>query len=179
MQILITGGSGCGKSEYAETLCMELACGDKIYLATMSSEGVESQKRIKKHRAKRAGKGFTTAEFPVHPERIDCKPVDLVLLECLSNLVAGTMFEQPDHILDADQTVERLKTELTLLAGKCADLVIVTNQICSDGETYDPYTAAYMEALAKINSFAAESADEVYEVVWGIPIPLKIQEKPL
>ena len=63
MMILVTGGSGSGKSEYAENRIVELAedC-DRYYIATMQVYDEEGQKRITRHRQMRSGKGFATIE---------------------------------------------------------------------------------------------------------------------
>ena len=65
MVYLIIGGSGSGKSAYAEQL-MECFTGvtEKYYLATMQIFDEEGEKRKEKHRAARQGKGFLTIEQP-------------------------------------------------------------------------------------------------------------------
>lgn len=60
--ILITGGSGSGKSAYAEQLVTEFGDFNRIYIATMYPFDEESHKRIKRHRNMRARKQFTTVE---------------------------------------------------------------------------------------------------------------------
>lgn len=45
MRILLTGGSACGKSTYAETLAVRLAA-PRYYIATMRIFDDESQKRL-------------------------------------------------------------------------------------------------------------------------------------
>lgn len=62
MQYLITGGSGSGKSEYAEGLSLSLAGKKRIYLATMRIWDGEGRARVQRHRRMRSGKGFYTAE---------------------------------------------------------------------------------------------------------------------
>ena len=64
---LITGGSGSGKSEYAEQKLMEYASHSKrnkkrYYIATMIPFGKETEEKIARHRKLRAGKGFETIE---------------------------------------------------------------------------------------------------------------------
>ena len=49
----------------------------------------------------------------------------------------------------------------------------MTNDVGSDGVDYDASTAAYIEALGRINAALAARADTVLELVAGIPIPLK------
>ena len=65
MVYLIIGGSGSGKSAYAEQL-MERFTGvtEKYYLATMQIFDEEGEKRKMKHKAARQGKGFLTIEQP-------------------------------------------------------------------------------------------------------------------
>ena len=62
-----------------------------------------------------------------------------------------------------------------LPAGCAALLVVVTNELFSDGMDYDPETLAYLDVLARLNRAVARRADRVYEVVCGIPIAWKVQ----
>ena len=59
--LLITGGSGSGKSAYAErTLLSRMppeGGGRAVYLAAMENTGDEAQQRIARHRAMRAAHG--------------------------------------------------------------------------------------------------------------------------
>ena len=63
MFILITGGSGSGKSEFAEAQILRLSREKRIYLATMKCFDEESKKRIARHRKMRAEKQFETVEL--------------------------------------------------------------------------------------------------------------------
>ena len=58
-------------------------------------------------------------------------------------------------------------------AEQAALLVVVTNELFSDGMDYDPETLAYLDVLARLNRAVAQRADRVYEVVCGIPIAWK------
>ena len=49
MFILVTGGSGSGKSEFAENIAMKLG-GKMLYVATMKPYDDECLKRIERHR---------------------------------------------------------------------------------------------------------------------------------
>ncbi len=63
MLVTVTGGSGSGKSAYAEQTAVRLAEGGRLlYLATMMRDGAGAQERIRRHRALRSGKGFLTIE---------------------------------------------------------------------------------------------------------------------
>lgn len=96
MMYLIIGGSGSGKSAYAEELLFSLPdAGKKYYIATMQVCDEESRRRVQKHRKQREGKRFYTIEQPVHVSgaltQMDAGKKS-AMLECVSNLVANEMF---------------------------------------------------------------------------------------
>ena len=63
MMVVVTGGSGSGKSAYAESLFQEFS-GEKIYIATMQVYDEEGKEKVARHRKLREGKGFLTIESP-------------------------------------------------------------------------------------------------------------------
>ena len=60
MMIFVFGGSGSGKSEYAEQRILEAGEMPRYYVATMEPFGEVGKKRIERHLMLRVGKGFTT-----------------------------------------------------------------------------------------------------------------------
>ena len=50
MMILVTGGSGSGKSAFAEETVLSLGEARRIYIATMQAFDEESHRRIRRHR---------------------------------------------------------------------------------------------------------------------------------
>lgn len=64
MLILVSGGAASGKSEYAESLIVRAGHEKRTYIATMEIFDAEGERRAARHRAMRAGKGFTTLECP-------------------------------------------------------------------------------------------------------------------
>lgn len=60
------------------------------------------------------------------------------------------------------------------LKKRVKDLIMVTNEIFSDGITYDPEPTCYMQILGQVNQNLAREADRVIEVVYGIPVEIKI-----
>ena len=186
MILTVIGGSGSGKSEYAEQRVMEFAekAGryafaqqknpvQKIYLATMKAEGDAAQARIRRHLQLREGKGFQTIECPEQVSQaisqMDAAAHQVVLLECVSNLAANEMF-RADGMAEPARVYEKLCRELSRLAASCADLVLVTNDIHADGCRYDAATASYISLLGRVNQYLASISDEVVEVVYGCPI---------
>ena len=173
MLILVTGGSGSGKSEYAEGIAVSLAERDGLplyYIAAMKPYGEEGKRRVERHRRLRAGKGFQTVERYVALKGQELPEEGVVLLECLSNLTANEMFE-PEGARDG--TEEAVLAGEEALSGRSRHLVVVTNDIFSDGITYDEVTGLYQERLGHINRELAARAEQVTEVVCGIPLQLK------
>jgi len=178
MLYVVTGASGSGKSEYAEDLAVRVSGGRGLYYAAaMQPYGKEGRERIRRHRALRAGKGFTTIECYTDIGRIldrigerDCRTAT-VLLECMSNLLANEMFGKTEKA--GQELPEGLLSEISRIAGQCRHLIIVTNEVFSDGVRYAPETEAYREKLAGINRRLVEWADEAVEVVYTIPMRIK------
>ena len=168
MLILVTGGAASGKSEFAERLCMHFPA-PYYYIATMQPYGKEGEMRIKRHRELRKGKGFTTIERYVDIGGIELPEKGTALLECIGNLTANEMFRDCNAVNPSDDVISGI---LRLYEG-CKNLVVVSNEVGSDGVEYDESTRGYIDALGRINAEIAKSADAVFEVCAGIPIKLK------
>lgn len=171
MILLVLGGAASGKSEYAEGRILKQN-GRLVYLATMEPVGETAASRIKRHRDLRKGKGFETVEQPWGLDNLSFSTEDAVLLECVSNLYANEMFHiQPP--LDAMEAARNSLDGIVHICQQAGDVVIVSNNIFDDGCQYDPETTAYLDGMAWLNCRLAELADEVVEVVCGIPITQK------
>ena len=94
MMTVVTGGSGSGKSAFAEDKIVSFGPAKRIYIATMHPYDEESHKRVARHRKMRAGKGFETVECYTGLKNLDFPENAVVLLECMSNLAANEMFEE-------------------------------------------------------------------------------------
>ena len=218
---MVYGGSASGKSSYAESIAMSLqGDGRMLYIATMypykwntTEIDPETMQRIERHRAMRADKGFDTVECYRHVEHIIAKRQDVLLLECMSNLLANEMYLEPDAddggrpetmsevekagvdgnvgsdvektgiggnaSSDMAETMspvsKKIVQALVDLSTRVQDLVIVTNDVFSDGGnlTYDESTREYVKNLAEINCALAREAATVTEIVCGIPVKIK------
>lgn len=175
MFYLIIGGSGSGKSAYAEQLVERF--GDdtkKYYLATMQIFDQEGEKRKKKHRAARQGKGFITIEQPRDIKKAAewITPGSVVLLECMSNLVANEMFKA-NGAVRGEAVKTKILSEMRLLQEAAAQLVVVTNNVFEDGVPYDAETLMYLKTLGEINQCLIKEADAATEIVAGLPVVLK------
>lgn len=223
---MVYGGSASGKSSYAESIAMSLqGDGRLLYIATMypykwgkAELDPETMQRIERHRAMRADKGFDTVECYRHVEHIVAKRQDVLLLECMSNLLANEMYLEQDsddgELVETMSEVEKAGVDgnvgsdvektgiggnagsgmsktmspvskkivqaLVALSARVQDVVIVTNDVFSDGGslTYDESTREYVKNLAEINCALAREAATVTEVVCGIPVKIKGDKQP-
>ena len=190
----ITGGAGSGKSEYAEQLAERLHTelgGPLYYVATMNPAPRDSDAaaRIAKHQKRRAGRGYTTLECPTDiallmPATGKASQAESIrhssnaaevrhaasravfLLEDLTNLYANEVYGTSGH---PHEIVAPL-LELTQQAGA---VIIVANELYSDGIDYGPETDRFLRDLVRLAAELSAAADQVTEVVYGIPVQLK------
>ncbi|MDO5292998.1 MAG: bifunctional adenosylcobinamide kinase/adenosylcobinamide-phosphate guanylyltransferase [bacterium] len=180
MITLIIGGSGSGKSEYAENKALEYAkhkenTNSLLYIATMQPFGKETLQKITRHHELRKNKGFTTVEQYVDIEKasINWNNEAVVLLECMSNLLANEKYRTDRSENSLKDLVAKVVQGIEEIEQSCHHLVIVTNDVFASGESYDLETMEYISQLGKINSRLAKKADLVVEVVCGIPVIVK------
>lgn len=203
MLSVITGGSGSGKSAYAENYISDTAlkydnC-NKYYIATMKVYDDEGQKKVERHKNLRRGKEFITIEQPNDIERMlvtleksynlsfgffdtnyfkqDAICKNVALLECMSNLVANEMFTLDENgnskIVSVQEVCNKVTNGIKVINDYFEDLVIVTNNVFEDGVLYDDSTMRYIEALGIVNQQIAIMADHVIEVVVGLPVVIR------
>ena len=182
MMTLIIGGSGSGKSAYAEDYTISLSEDrKKYYIATMQIYDEEGKRKVERHRMLRGGKGFSTIEQHIAIGKAAEKMEDgerTALLECISNLTANEMFL--GEIPGTEEVItEKIVGGIAVLNRELTHLVIVSNNVFEDGNVYDKTTMAYIRAMGRINQKLAEMADEVVEVVVGIPIVIKAKSVSL
>ncbi len=191
MLYLVTGGSGSGKSAYAEQTAVNLHADRKFggrlyYVATMYPyEDGETEQRIERHRDMRRGKGFETIECYTELAALETTATyrDVLLIECMSNLLANEMFftagglrsegeNNIDIVSMQKKTEERILSPILRMAQLGGCVVVVTNEIFSDGcaGRCDGDTRRYIELLGYINRRLAELADCCVEVVCGLPL---------
>ena len=167
MLLYIAGGAGSGKSAFAESQIVQSGLPNPLYIATMEPMDQESRQRIRRHKAMRAGQGFETWEQYTHLEELSPRHDDILLLECLSNLMANETFAAAGR---GEHATEAIQKGICHLADHSRHLVIVGNNMFEDGIEYDETTRNYLEEMAKIHQYLGTQADQVIEVVCGIAI---------
>ena len=171
MYIFIAGTARSGKSEYAEARALALGASARVYLATAQVIDSEMRRRVALHQARREGMGFVTVERThdlgalVLPEGV------CVLIESLTTWLANEMFSEGGVNHDAGSKVYR---DFVRLRGQARHVVLVSDDVFCDGVSYDPLTEGYLRTLGGLHVKLAALADEVVEVVSGIPLRYSI-----
>ena len=166
MFTLVVGGAASGKSQWAEELILKSGQDSRFYVATMQVFDDEDRARVDKHRAMRAGYGFETVECPTGLERVCLPARGAVLLECLSNLAANELYASDGA---GDGALNAILQGVDRLLEQSETLVAVTCDVFSGGNDYAGDTETYLHLLADVNRALAARADDVCEVVCGVP----------
>lgn len=171
MNILVVGGSGSGKSCFAEHVACSLAP-SRTYIATMRHDGTEAQARIARHREQRRRLDFQTRECPdslPHGERC----CGIALVEDLGNLVANNLFAA-DGTMASETCVTNRLFDQVIACSQCFDhLIVVSNEVGCEGLAHSAGTRAWVRLMGTLNCRLAATFDAVVEVVAGRPSVLK------
>lgn len=169
MTLLLTGGSACGKSTYAEKVAAALPA-PRFYIATMMPMDDECLSRINRHRGQRSGKNFETIERYTNLAGLRLPQRGTVVLECICNLAANEMFDKDGSNADP---VGAVLAGVESLRAQCDNLIVVTNDVGSDGAGYDAPVRDYIRAIGRVNRALAAGFDSVAELCCGIPLWMK------
>ena len=176
--ILAYGGSGSGKSAWAERTLLAEAAGSPgsraVYLAAMETSSPEAAARIARHRAMRARHGaeagleFITLERTADVGGAAVLPGDFILLEDLGNLLANEIW-LPEGA-GWDGAAARILSGIRTLLDRSPLLVVVSGDVFADGGGYDGDTMAYIRLRGGLHCALAALAERTVEVVCGIPL---------
>ena len=183
--IMITGGQRSGKSSFAERMALELTEGYKqgpVYLATARIWDSEFAHRVERHKARR-GERWTNLECEKYLS--DCNLQGrVVVIDCVTLWATNFFFDLSAAAESAEaadaadgSVVERvlglMKRELHKLAKLEATLIFVTNEIGLGGVSENKLQRQFTDIEGWFNQHLAESAQEVYLMVSGIPVKIK------
>ncbi len=181
--ILVTGGARSGKSNFAESLCINQN-NRTAYIATSVAFDEEMKNRVKKHQESRP-KEWKTYEIykDIYSivETLD-KNHDTVIMDCVTLMVNNLMFtygidvdKATSEELDELENYIREQIEKLLEAVKKTNLyfVIVSNEIGMGIVPENKLARIYGDFVGRANQLISKYSDEVYFVVSGIPMKVK------
>jgi adenosylcobinamide kinase/adenosylcobinamide-phosphate guanylyltransferase len=185
---LVLGGSGSGKSEFAERLAPEYCSDGVLYIATAEAGDPEMASRITLHKARRPAEWHTwEGDIKSLPSEIaNLAPVGgVLLLDSLTTYLSGVFVDVPESSLGDERIWP--ETEKKILegvrgifsgfieaaAGTNKRLVAVSDEVgCGIVPPY-PMGRRFRDLQGKANQIAARYADDVALVVAGIPLWVK------
>ena len=181
--ILVTGGARSGKSNFAESLCINRK-NSTAYIATSIPFDEEMKYRVKKHRESRPSDWETYEIFKDVYSIIDNlnNKHQTVIMDCVTLLVNNLIFEYGlDFDKCANEEINNLEgyikqqVEDLIIEIEKTDLyfVIVTNELGMSLVPDNKLCRVYSDIVGRINQYIAKCSDEVYFVVSGIPMKIK------
>lgn len=192
--IFVTGGAKSGKSKFAEDMLLKLNNGKQknVYLATSLVFDEEMKEKVRLHKKRRQDEWFTVEAYKNFENELsnffenNDKIKNNMLVDCLTNMITNIIFENQN--IDWDnfekklyiQTLEKLNKdvehsviELLNVADQFENAIIVSNELGMGLVPSYPLGRYFREIAGKMNQIVAETADEVYLVVSGIPMKIK------
>ncbi len=164
--VLIGGGARSGKSRHALKLARQY--GSRLaFIATAQAGDGEMRDRIARHRQER-GPEFTTFEEPLcvaariaaEDGRFDAFVVDCLTLWLSNFIEAGPAEDEIDKLIAA-------------AAAARSPVLLVTNETGCGIVPENALARQFRDLAGRMNQRAAEAADEVYWMVFGIPLKVK------
>jgi len=181
MIVFISGGVRSGKTNVAEHYAQQLASKWDYahYIATAHITDEEMRQRVFRHQEERNRQllKWKTREIPndLHRFTDNFNKNDIVLLDCLTNLLANELFSDDgwkNQQVCFEKTM-RIYQSIEKLAKKCKGFIIVSNEIFSSGVPEDIGTYHYMKMLGFLHQQIVVLADKAIFVRCGIPLVKK------
>ena len=179
--VLVIGGAGSGKSRFAQELASKL--GEAVlFVATAEAGDEEMRQRIERHKKARSA-AWRTLEATSHlGSRIGEKigGAQVVIVDCITLLVSNIFSQYSDQSgeqINAPLVEQGLIAEVGELI-ECtsrldASFIIVSNEVGLGLVPANRMGRLYRDLLAKANQMLAQTADEVYLMVAGLPLKIK------
>lgn len=181
--IFISGGVRSGKSSFAEKTAMELTKkthGNLHYIASGVAFDAEMKDRIKRHQQQRneGEQHWETWEEPyfLHNLSTVFQANDIVLFDCLTNLLNNRLFQTEERLMD-HSFHEEIKTSIIegilSIQKNCHTLIVVSNEILNEPILSSDLVLVYAKLLGRLNQQVVSMAKDAYLVEAGVPICMK------
>jgi adenosylcobinamide kinase/adenosylcobinamide-phosphate guanylyltransferase len=179
---LLLGGARSGKSYYAQE---EAKKADKVlFVATAEAGDADMRRRIRKHQEDRPA-NWRTLEATTHIGRRIGETIgdeSLVIIDCITLLVTNVIcqldekdYDNCDEALLEEQVYTEIKELQECLKKVNASFIVVSNEVGLGIVPDNRISRIYRDLLGRANQMLAQSADQVYLMVAGIPLRVKPQ----
>jgi len=172
--IFITGGARSGKSTYAQQMASEMS-NNVLFIATAEPLDDEMRDRIQNHRLSRP-EHWQTVELPRNlAEGLKSIPVipRIAIIDCITLLVSNLIQQdKPANELEKI-AVSEISGLIESINTTSSVFIIVSNEVGLGLVPDNRMARNYRDILGKVNQLIAQSADEVYFMISGIPQRIK------
>lgn len=166
---LIIGGASSGKTKFAENLVLNYSS-NPLYIATAQPHDNEMKRKIRKHQQSRITFNWETIEaYYDLAEKIDNlnpKSFDIVLVDCLTMWLTNHYLKGndiPNELLRLLESIKRIQTNIVLVTNEIGYGVVPENKMARE----------FRDLQGELNQKIAINADNVIQVVAGLPVVLK------
>jgi adenosylcobinamide kinase / adenosylcobinamide-phosphate guanylyltransferase len=179
--ILLLGGARSGKSHYAQVYAQNNAA-KVLFVATATAGDADMHSRIEKHKKDRPS-DWSTLEAVNHIGKEIEAVIDdeeLVIIDCITMLVNDLFNKYSEDQFDIleDSVLEKeVTSEISELIDSMqkieASFILVSNEVGLGIVPDSRIGRLYRDILGRANQMLAQSSDEVYLMVAGIPLRVK------
>ncbi len=172
--ILIGGGARSGKSRFALDYASDPSQ-RRAFVATAEARDDEMRERIRSHQAGR-GPGWTTIEEPRDLADVPASrsaEFDVLLIDCVTLWLSNILL---DAERDTETEIRRLLN--TLDEPRNTTIILVTNEVGCGIVPESDIAREFRDLAGRLNQELARRADEVYWMVFGIPVEVKKNRSP-
>jgi adenosylcobinamide kinase/adenosylcobinamide-phosphate guanylyltransferase len=182
--MLLLGGARSGKSHFAQEYARR--SGEKVLFVATATAGDEDMRlRIVKHKKDRPSNWRTleaTTEIGIRIEA-NAGDAELIIIDCITLLVNNifSRYDEKQFNTISDVLLEKeVITEIEQLQ-KClrkldASFLIISNEVGLGLVPDNRMGRLYRDILGRANQMLAQTADEVFLLVAGIPMRVKPNE---
>jgi adenosyl cobinamide kinase/adenosyl cobinamide phosphate guanylyltransferase len=175
---LILGGARSGKSDFAQALARKRGGDAVLFIATAEARDDEMRVRIAAHRAARPA-AWQTLEAPRDLARAleSAEGACVIVVDCMTLWASNVLLAE-----ESNARVEMSREMDELLAWYRAHdtaLILVSNEVGMGLVPDNELGRAYRDLLGAVNKQLAEYADEIFLLVAGLPIEIKVRAAKL
>jgi adenosylcobinamide kinase / adenosylcobinamide-phosphate guanylyltransferase len=177
---LLLGGARSGKSFFAQEAAKKAK--KVLFVATAEAGDEDMKRRIRIHKEERPAH-WKTLEATSHiggAIEKNRQDEELVIIDCITLLVTNIICQIDEKEYDScdegglEEKVYAEIKELQACLKKCsASFILVSNEVGLGIVPDNRISRIYRDLLGRANQMLAQSADEVYLMVAGIPLKIK------
>ena len=182
--ILLLGGARSGKSHFAREYGLRNG-GKVLFVATATAGDAEMRMRIAKHKKNRPTNWRTleaTTEIGTQIEA-NAGDAELIIIDCITMLVNNifsrydeTQFDTFDDSVLEKAVINEIEQLQQCLKKVDASFLIISNEVGLGLVPDNRMGRLYRDILGRANQMLAQTADELFLLVAGIPLRIKPNE---